>query len=422
VLDYRFLALDTARGLSSVPDDVFTFATEAPDQANLGPGSILLDPGRPGFAPMLQGQSFAVQRSGQLMGIEVKDTTGNLSLLSVSNGEAKLTSGIQPTFGPRFVAIGDSLQEQLILGAYYDLSSAGIFVSAGETLRFELDGTDVAFSTGDVYPGGSMSVLGAFDAASDLVFKTFVRTDASQTAPTILFAQGGSRAAALSWQGTPGADHYDVLVLAADGSLTPATTTTNTSAVVDGLLPGTDVSFVVRAVLPGGATIDSQPAVAGLPPWTLYQANLADIFESVSAPEFPIGSVIGHSSGVTQSFTSGRDGQLAGIEVALGGASLHVEVLDAAQNLLGSADLPGPHTFLAEVPLSPTVAREGFVDLTSLGIQVKAGDQLRLRLSTAVGLHFRSCSSCTLPGAVLLDLSGNPIPGQLLAFKTFLIP
>ena len=421
VVDYRFLALDTAHGLSSVPDDIITLATEAPDQVNLGPGTPVVDPTNPfDPRPPLPGQSFLVERSGQLMGIEVK---GGASTLSVSNGEARLASGIPPA-NFNFLAFGDPLRPQLVSGSYYDVSSANIFVSAGETLRFEMEGGDIVSTTpGDAYPAGSMSVLGAFDASSDLVFKTFVRTDASQTAPAIVFSQGGSRAAALTWQGAPAADHYDVLLVAADGSLSTATTTTNTSAVIDGLLPGTDVTFVVRAVLPTGATVDSQPAVVGLPPWTIDQANLADVFESRAAPDFLIGVPNKSSSGVIQSFTAGRDGQLAGFEVALSdGGQLQVDVFDAAQNLLGTAQLPGPHARVAEEPLSPVVAREGFVDLTSLGIQVKAGDQLRVRVATAGGLRLRACSSCTLAAATLLDLSGNPIPGELLAFKTFLVP
>jgi hypothetical protein len=411
---YRLRALDTVAGLSSVPIAFFAFVTEAPDLMNLGPGTEM-----DSFGSTLPGQSFAVRQPGQLMGIEVKNKGVGSFALSLRDGHAILASGIQIHFGSD-VPAQSPLRPEGVLGNYFDLSAAGIFVSPGEKLRFELEGTEVASTTGDASLGGSLTILGAEDLARDMVFKTFVRTGSDLTAPSVVFSQGGSSAAELSWQATPGADRYEVRVSQAGAAAVLAKTTRDTTTVVDGLSPGTDATFTVRAISAGGNTIESDPVIVPIPTWNVDQANLADAFDP--NPLWFVTTNAGVSFPSTQSFTAARSGQLIGIEVAPSGSSdLHIDVLDSGQQLLGTAVLPGPHPSASAEPLSPTQAGPGFVDLAALGIHVTAGQQVSLRLSSPGPVGLRSCT-CAVPGAQLLDPGGSPVANRTLAFKTFVAP
>jgi hypothetical protein len=148
------------------------FSTTAPEQMSAGASPV------PGAAPLAR-QTFTVGQSGQLVAIEL-GAAGEDPIYGV-----RPIPSVAIRKGPFLVARASllwappapgaiPLAADEVRGIFYDLSGAGLLVSAGEHLAIEIADGPGYLVTDDAYAGGSIATYEVADSTRDLQFKTFV--------------------------------------------------------------------------------------------------------------------------------------------------------------------------------------------------------------------------------------------------------
>jgi hypothetical protein len=148
------------------------FSTTAPEQMSAGESPV------PGVATLAR-QTFTVGQSGQLMGIELGAAGEDpiygvrpIPSVAIRKGPLLLARASLSWSPPAPGAIPLAADE--VRGVFYDLSGAGLLVSAGEHLAIEVADGPGYLVTDDAYAGGSIAPYGVADSTRDLQFKTFV--------------------------------------------------------------------------------------------------------------------------------------------------------------------------------------------------------------------------------------------------------
>jgi len=362
-------------------------STEPPDQQNLLVGPADLDP----IAHDV-GQFFTVGVSGQLTGIEISGQSFDEVFpvtLSLFDGATRLAGNVA-AWDRGFSSRRPALVPGEVRGVYYDLSPFGISVSAGQTLRFEgttgpgVTDASIALAEGDAYVHGSALVDGAADASKDLLFKTFVRAGTALSAPSPLEASPGTESVSLRWPASPGAIEYRIGRSDTPGGVKAIVqTTTQTTFVDTGLLPGGTYQYQITAAGQDGSTVSSNEQSAQVLPMVVDEANLAEGADAtfVHVFELAFGGTF-----ASQVVTAGRTGTLVGFEVSAVGfqAPLRLRVLDdATGTLIATADYPLILPGKLPRPLSAWLPGPAYLDLTPLGLHIVSGDRLRFQVTAA---------------------------------------
>jgi hypothetical protein len=373
VYGVRSVASDGASDPGYLCTTAPAMAVNAPDAMNLASatGSVA-DFKNPG-------QSLTVAHGGQLMGIEIARPADTPNCLFVSaSGDPQ--ADIAPACGTeKIFALGTTLAPDLLQGVYYDLSASKILVSAGETLRFQVNSnfSPGAVATSDAAgTGGATVMAGSPDPAHDLIFKAFVLPSSDLPAPQ-LHALAGPSAALLDWTASPAAKSYDVLDAA--GAVLLSTDSTHATVPID----AAGATFSVRANGASGSATSSAQTVhaTGLVP------DAANLCASVQGG----GRVfIDGIATIIQTFTAAHSGLLSRIELDLAtdNVPLPVEIEDEQGTVLADTTISAP---FANVdfqypfpPLSTVVPAAVAIDLSAKGIHVVPGQVLQLVLHNDV--------------------------------------
>ncbi|HEY2030022.1 MAG TPA: hypothetical protein VGH20_12530 [Myxococcales bacterium] len=396
----------------------------AADEANLAP-SI-------GFDTLASpGQTFPIATGGQLMGIELLDNTAfdSFACLRLLSTDDPLTAPAPDTaeatciFGEPPASTPHALSLDAVTGTYFDLSSRNILVSAGETLRFQLD-SDTPFQSADSAGGNATGFGGSADLAHDLIYKTYVLPSSDLPAPVLTVRSSGATAL-LSWTASPGALRYDVI----DSSGATVAQTHDTHATVT--IPAAGTDFHVVAVASSGAAASSNAVSAVFSSLVADAANLC-----TDAADAEIGRA-NFFDQLVQTFTAQSSGLLAGFDVDVEPAAvsfatppIHFAVEDVATGaVLATTDVDARTSAVLVVfpPLSPTLRSFHFVDLSASGAHVTAGQLLRIRIGgftfgTPLTADFTwRDSGDDYPGGAETLPSPSILPHDL-CFKTYLDP
>ncbi|MGZ6124678.1 MAG: hypothetical protein ACXWLR_06940, partial [Myxococcales bacterium] len=148
--------------------------------------------------------------------------------------------------------------------------------------------------------------------------------------------------------------------------------TVDTSILLDGLERAAAHTYLVRAYLADGGTLDSPAVTASTLTETIDQEN-----GGLQSGD----SVVSGRDPVVQSFTAGMAGKLNGIELAImvnpNDRNASLILRDQAGNQLGSGQIgSAPPTSSGAFPLSSPVRSGTFFDLSSLGVVVAPGTVL----------------------------------------------
>jgi len=400
------------------------------DQANLvSSGNLAV------IRQQVVGQSFTMGGAGTLKGIEIaplRDTadatdTIFLDVFDASNtllGTASLpAAGFPPGAGNTPGPLSSATNGP----GYFDLLSLGITVNVGQPLSFRLRadfapgvcsptthlctsgrvGTSCfadfecekacrAGASGNTYFGGTAVINGTPNSTLDLAFKVLLQATNSNDAVT------------LDWNG--GNPNFTVYRSADPHSVV------NTPNEI-----GTTANRRFVDVPPAGSLWFYRTTG----PTVVDQSNL------VSAGNFGVA----RTQHVGQSFTVGIGGILIGIEWApqLGTAAasdvIFVDVYDAGNTLLGTGSITAagfPPGNGVPAPLSLATTGPGYVDLSSLGITVDAGEVLSFVLRPDFTNDVKVCHAGLSTGGAYAAgqsiVNGVPSPSFDLAFKTFVRP
>jgi hypothetical protein len=375
----------------------------------------------------LPGQSFVVTSGGQLMGIELAPLGGAVNggesdcLLVYASGDPRvlpgncvqgIPMGSAAPFGP------DSIQ-----GVYFDLSDQDILVSAGETVAFLFGGSGNAYlEGGDTIPGNATLYGGSENGQFDLLFKAFIAPSTDLPAPMLMMD------GEFIWTGSPGATGYDVL----DGTGAVLAHTLDTHASVS-VSPSSTQPFSVRANGPSSQSATSRPVsfFTGGVQTVVDAGNLCQSASGTVRDEF---ARAGDDS-LTQTFKVLHTGRLRLVEVSVsadllvtavvGPFGVPAQVQDAGGAVLASFSLPLATSmirFSYPFPaISPLVPGPNVVDIQASGVQVTAGETLRLvvgpvPVNAARDLTYRSSPDVYPDGE--LTLSGSTT-GRDLCFKVY---
>jgi hypothetical protein len=383
IASYQIFAADASGAFDALdfcaPRNFATRGT-APGPLNLGPSNgnfgHLDDQETPG-------QTFVVTTGGQLMGIELPDTGGCMSVYT--DGEPRDASPMcvfELGMGDTFHFAADVIQ-----GVYYDLSAQQILVSPGQTIGFEIhDVVNSPETSADALPGNATEYGGSSDADEDVLFKAFVLPSSDLPAPRLTLRVAGPTAF-LSWTASPAALGYDVL----DGGGSVLLHTAETHAALS-IASAAGAAFQVRAAAAGGASVSSNQVTAVATSIIGDAANPCDAVSGAVPDEFLIAP-----DQVTQTFKAVHTGLLSLVEVEASADSLldrdgqagtlPAQIEDENGNVLASflvphAPPPAPYVFR---PISPNLPGANAADVSGSGVHVTAGQSLRLVLGPAQG-------------------------------------
>jgi len=211
-----------------------------------------------------------------------------------------------------------------------------------------------------------------------------VRAGTALSAPSPLEASPGTESVSLRWPASPGAIEYRIGRSDTPGGVKAIVqTTTQTTFVDTGLLPGGTYQYQVTAAGQDGSTVSSNEQSALVLPMVVDEANLAEGADAtfVHVFELAFGGTF-----ASQVVTAGRTGTLVGFEVSAVGvqAPLRVHVLDDATGTqIATADYPLILPGKLPRPLSAWLPGPAYLDLTPLGLHVVAGDRLRFQVTAA---------------------------------------
>jgi hypothetical protein len=414
----------TSDGVESLvsPPSGLVFATDAPVAMALGGTGTETD--------LAEGERFQVSSGGRLMGIEVGLTSPQgWVLLELSAGGRPFrrnNASVQPA---------SALVPDAITGTYFDFSPAGVPVSAGELLQFDIVGDgSVTAGMGAATSGGHFR-HGSPDAAHDLAYKLFIVPDATFTAPPAVQQTPGVQAVRLDWGAVPGAIRYEVYRREdASGTSFGLLGSTNQRWYLDqGVQPGGWQWFYeIHAVAANGTAAVSSGGYALNALSELVEAESLGTSGGASIQLcIPGATKPGGVTQLDQTFSVTQSGTLVALEAQVESplsidpaspidlpVSLRFEVLDANGVSLGSQTAQeSPHL---PGPLMPFV-RNGGAYILPLGIAAVVGQILTLRLTHPAGdrvpcLLIRDSADSYSGGHEVRD--GVVAPGRNLAFRT----
>jgi hypothetical protein len=386
-----------------------------PDQLNAGtaPLGIVQQDGHTAY-----GQTFSIAQTGQLIGLEISPSQVIDPIRIVARlfqGDAFLTDvNAQGFLLTPLTAPPVPLDPGTNGPFYLDLSllNEKIFVAAGGSLRFDAPQAfqppfqlQLGTTTGDVYPGGAMTIDGIpVSDGRDLVFKTVVRpVPENLVAPRLFPPAPAGDGIRLTWRGIAGAASYRIARSPEGGAAFVDLGPTRDTTFLDASAPG-GARFVYR-ITPVGLSGSVGPASTTLP---------ATPRGALNAQRTATGLV--YSGPVTQPFTAGTSGLLTGISVRPTYSAVEIAVTDAAGVRHGPVQfappLPPP---VGSIPLDTLPV---YVDLGALGIHVAQGDRLSFTATALSLTQIPAVAAGSDPGGGFTQ-GTTFVPDQAIWFQTF---
>lgn len=398
-VSYRIFAIapDGAADPSSFCTTGPAFATNAADVANLGAATDFV------LGTRAPGQTFTVQHGGQLMGIEVLGAPDCFDVFDSVDPQAVPVLAAGTDCVPVTVAdTGLTLDPTLVAGAYYDLSSRNLLVSAGETLRFEATSKGDFALTADAVAGTATLFGGSVLPGRDMIFKVFVLPSAVAATPRLAATVFGGQAAVLTWTADPTAQGYDVV----DSTGAVVLHTPDTHAVV--ALPAGGETYLVRSV--STAAFASAP-VSVQPSTTVSAAeNLCADATGARDDNLSVDSV--------QTFVADASGLLTRLDLALEPLTdVTVSVEDATSGATLASTTMHPRTTWTQyafAALSDTTPAFDFADFSASGAHLAQSQPLRIRVHSAGFAYTFRDGPDTYPGGAL-----TADPARDMCFKVY---